>query len=65
LLVDPELGSAVCIAAVDSSALHHTSDAVDRGEWARILRLLWHAPSQRLWLAGGFGVATIMPSDAL
>jgi hypothetical protein len=65
LLVDPELGSAVCIAVVDSSALHHASDAVDRGEWARILRLLWHAPSQRLWLAGGFGVATITPSDSL
>jgi hypothetical protein len=65
LLVDPELGSAVCIAVVDSSALHHASDAVDRGEWARIARLFWHAPSQRLWLAGGFGVATITPSDSL
>jgi hypothetical protein len=64
LLVDPELGSAVCVAVIDSSAVHHPSDAVDRGEWAKIARLLWHAPSQRLWLVGGFGVATITPSDS-
>jgi hypothetical protein len=64
LLIDPELGSAVCIAVVSGSASQHTSDAVDRGEWAKIARLLWHAPSQRLWLAGGFGVATIAPSDS-
>ena len=46
-------------------ALAPGGDAVDRGEWARIVRLVWHAPSQRLWLAGGFGVATITPSDSL
>jgi hypothetical protein len=64
LLVDPELGSAVCIAVLDSATGHATSDAADRGEWAKISRLVWHAPSQRLWLAGGFGVATVAPSDA-
>jgi len=65
LLVDPELGSAVCIAVLDSSAVQPASDAVDRGEWAKIARLVWHPPSQRLWLVGGFGVATITPSDSL
>jgi hypothetical protein len=61
LLVDPELGSAVCIATLDSSALH--ADALDRSEWAKISRLVWHAASQRLWAAGGFGVASILPAD--
>jgi hypothetical protein len=64
LLIDPELGSAVCVAVIDSSAVQPASDAVDRGEWAKIARLVWHAPSQRLWLVGGFGVATITPSDS-
>ena len=61
LLVDPELGSAVCIATLDSSALH--VDALDRSEWARISRLVWHAASLRLWAVGGFGVASILPTE--
>jgi hypothetical protein len=65
LLVDPELGSAVCIAVLDSSALHSPNDAIDRGEWAKIARLLWHSASQRLWAVGGFGVATIAVPDAI
>jgi hypothetical protein len=63
LLVDPELGSAVCVAVLDSAALHSESDALDRGEWAKIARLVWHAASQRLWAVGGFGVATISATD--
>ncbi len=60
LLVDPELASAVCIATVDSSSVH--SDAADRGEWAKISRLTWHAATQTLWAVGGFGVARIAPA---
>ncbi len=60
LLVDPELGSALCIAKVDSSSVH--LDPVDRGEWAKISHLTWHAATQALWAVGGFGVARIAPA---
>jgi hypothetical protein len=63
LLVDPVLATALCVALLDSSTLHPTHDAVDRGEWAKVTRLVWHGPSQRLWAVGGFGVATIAAAD--
>jgi hypothetical protein len=63
LLIDPVLGSACCIARLNSSTLHPTHDALDRGEWAKVARLAWHAPSQRLWAVGGFGVATVLAAD--
>jgi hypothetical protein len=56
LLVDPERGAAVCIARLDSAIEHSPSDAIERGEWAKVERLSWHAGSGRLWAAGGFGV---------
>lgn len=59
LLIDPVLGSALCIAVIDSGTRNHADDTLDRGEWAKVARLVWHAPSQRLWAVGGFGVATV------
>ena len=55
LLIDPERGEAECIAHLDAGE-HSPSDAIDRGEWAKVSCLSWHAPSERLWAAGGFGV---------
>ena len=59
LLIDPELAQAECIARLDSASEHSASDALDRGEWAKVARLVWHAPSQRLWASGGFGVVSL------
>ncbi len=63
LLIDPVLGSALCVAVIDSSASGSAHDAVDRGEWAKVARLVWHGPSQRLWAVGGFGVAIIAAAE--
>ncbi|MEP7051656.1 MAG: hypothetical protein ABJB12_14940 [Pseudomonadota bacterium] len=63
LLIDPVLGSALCVARLDSGTVHPAHDVVDRGEWAKVARMVWHGPSQRLWIAGGFGVATVAATD--
>ena len=56
LLVDPERAEAEIIARLDVAHDHSPSDAIDRGEWAKVSSLSWHAPSGCLWAAGGFGV---------
>jgi hypothetical protein len=67
LLLDPDSGQASCIARLDGNAEPSASaaDPVDRGEWARVARLIWHAASQRLWAVGGFGVLTFAAPDAV
>jgi hypothetical protein len=62
LLVDPARGEAECIAHLDVAGEHSPSDAIERGEWAKVSALSWHAPSGRLWATGGFGVITFSPS---
>jgi hypothetical protein len=66
LLLDPVSGEASCIARLDGSSEPSASsaDPVDRGEWAKVARLIWHAPSERLWAVGGFGVLTFAAPDA-
>jgi hypothetical protein len=64
LLIDPERGEAECIAHLDAAGEHSPADAIDRGEWARVSSLSWHAPSGRLWATGGFGVVSFGPSAA-
>ena len=66
LLLDPDSGEASCIARLDGSGEPSASsaDPVDRGEWAKVARLIWHAPSARLWAVGGFGVLTFAAPDA-
>jgi len=61
LLIDPEGGEACYVARIENSHEHGASDPVDRGEWAKVARLVWHAASQRLWAAGGFGVLSFAP----
>lgn len=58
LRIDPNTGEAECIAELDgnSEASGALSDPVDRGEWAKVARLCWHAETARLWAVGGFGV---------
>ena len=63
LLIDPERAEAVCIARLDSAGVHSTTDAIDRGEWAKVTRLDFHAKSQRLWAAGGFGVLSFSRTE--
>ncbi len=63
LLVDPELGEALCIARVDASSERSPADAIDRGEWAKVTCLSWHAASERLWATGGFGVLSFSRDD--
>lgn len=62
LLVDPERAEAICIASIEASAEQPTSDPADRGEWAKVTRLAWHAGSNKLWAVGGFGVRGFTPS---
>ncbi|HKO52587.1 MAG TPA: hypothetical protein VJV79_32995 [Polyangiaceae bacterium] len=62
LLIDPERAEAECIAHLDVAAEHSPSDAIERGEWAKVSSLSWHAPSSRLWAVGGFGVVSFEPS---
>ena len=62
LLVDPEIAEAVCVARLDVSSEHSPSDAIDRGEWAKVARLSFDAPTGRLWAAGGFGVLNLAPN---
>ncbi|MEI9939636.1 MAG: hypothetical protein WDO69_20650 [Pseudomonadota bacterium] len=64
LLIDPERAEAECIAHLDVAGEHSPSDAIERGEWAKVSCLSWHAPSGRLWAAGGFGVVSFGPSAA-
>jgi hypothetical protein len=64
LVIDPASGVAVCIARLDASGDHAPGDAIERGEWAKVVRLAWHAASGTLWLAGGFGVATASRPNA-
>jgi hypothetical protein len=63
LLVDPALGEAAIIARLDASSERSPADAIDRGEWAKVLRLSFHAASGRLWAAGGFGVLSFAPAE--
>jgi hypothetical protein len=58
LLLDPISGEASCIARLDGTSEPSASaaDPVDRGEWAKVARLIWHAETERLWAVGGFGV---------
>jgi hypothetical protein len=65
LLIDPELGEAVCVAQLDGSGESSAADPVDRGEWAKVARLVWHAPTERLWAVGGFGVLSFAAPDAV
>lgn len=64
LSIDPTNGEAACIARLDGSVEHAASDAIERGEWAKVTALGWHAPSGRLWATGGFGVVSFGPSLA-
>jgi hypothetical protein len=34
-----------------------------RAEWGRVAALAWHAPSARLWAAGGFGLRCLLPLE--
>jgi len=63
LLVDPELAEAVCIARLDVPREHSPSDAIDRGEWAKVARLSFHSATGRLWATGGFGVLGFAPGE--
>jgi hypothetical protein len=67
LLLDPELGEASCIARFDGDTEPSASsgDPVDRGEWAKVARLIWHAATERLWAVGGFGVLSFAAPDAI
>jgi hypothetical protein len=64
LLIDPVRGEAECIAHLAVADEHSPSDAIERGEWAKVSALSWHAPSGRLWAAGGFGVVSFGPGAA-
>ena len=64
LSIDPTTAEAACIARLDGSVEHTPSDAIERGEWAKVSALGWHAPSGRLWATGGFGVVSFAPSVA-
>jgi len=64
LSIDPTTAEAACIARLDGSVEHTSSDAIERGEWAKVSALAWHAPSGRLWATGGFGVVSFGPSAA-
>jgi hypothetical protein len=64
LSIDPTTAEAVCIARLDGSVEHTSADAIERGEWAKVSALGWHAPSGRLWATGGFGVVSFSPSAA-
>src|SRR6188768_453916 len=63
LLIDAERGEAECIAHLDVANEHSPADAIERGEWAKVSCLGWHAASGRLWAAGGFGVVSFGPSS--
>jgi len=62
LLIDPERAEAECIAQLDGAAEHSPADAIERGEWAKVACLSWHATSGRLWATGGFGVLSFGPN---
>jgi len=61
LVIDPTSGVAECIAHLNVDA-EQSSDAIERGEWAKVSALSWHAASGRLWASGGFGVVSFGPS---
>jgi hypothetical protein len=63
LLVDPALGEATIIARLAASSERSPADAIDRGEWAKVSRLAFHAATGRLWAAGGFGVLSFGPAE--
>jgi hypothetical protein len=63
LLVDPVLGEALCIAFLDGGDESSAPDPVDRGEWARVTRLIWHPATGHLWAVGGFGVLSFAPPE--
>jgi len=60
LLIDPMRAEAECIAHLEAGE-HGSLDAIERGEWAKVSALAWHAPSGRLWASGGFGVVSFSP----
>jgi hypothetical protein len=61
LLIDPARAEAECIAHLEASGEHSPADAIERGEWAKVSALTWHAQSGRLWATGGFGVVSFEP----
>ncbi|HYQ46938.1 MAG TPA: hypothetical protein VER11_33435 [Polyangiaceae bacterium] len=63
LLIDPSRAEAECIARLEAGE-HASSDAIERGEWAKVSALAWHAPSGRLWAVGGFGVVSFGPGTS-
>ncbi|HYQ00187.1 MAG TPA: hypothetical protein VER96_16035 [Polyangiaceae bacterium] len=63
LSIDPVRAEAECIAHLDVASEHTPSDAIERGEWAKVSALSWHAPSGRLWATGGFGVLSFGPTS--
>ncbi|HEY0466012.1 MAG TPA: hypothetical protein VGC79_17500 [Polyangiaceae bacterium] len=64
LLIDPTRAEAECIAHLGVTDEHSPSDAIERGEWAKVSSLSWHAGSGRLWATGGFGVVSFEPGAA-
>jgi hypothetical protein len=64
LLIDPARGEAECIGHLNVAGEHSSTDAIERGEWAKVSALSWHTASGRLWAAGGFGVVSFGPSAA-
>ncbi len=63
LLIDPLLAEAVVIARLDASSERSPADAIDRGEWAKVSCLNYHAASGRLWATGGFGVLSFSANE--
>jgi len=57
VVIDPERSEAQIVARISGGdEAEAGSDPADRGEWARVSRLVWHAESSALWAVGGFGV---------
>jgi hypothetical protein len=63
VLVDPALTEASIIARLDASHERSPADAIDRGEWAKVSCLSYHAASGKLWAVGGFGVLSFEPAE--
>ena len=55
-VIDPERAEAEIVARIEGGEEVDAQDPVDRAEWARVSRLVWHAESGTLWAVGGFGV---------
>jgi hypothetical protein len=61
-LVDVDHAQAECVAVLSNDE-SDSGDPAERGEWARVSALAWHAPSSRLWAAGGFGLRSLIPLE--